>query len=98
MYWGDWSSDVCSADLRFRDEIRAVGREQGQRDSDPLIEITLSLLTPYGAYLIAEPLGVSGILAIVAAEIGRASCRKRGQILGGVGAPVMKYEFTGGQL
>lgn len=35
-------------------------------NSDPLIEITLSLLTPYAAYLLAEPLGVSGVLAVVA--------------------------------
>ncbi len=38
-------------------------------NADPLIEITLSLLTPYAAYLAAEPLGVSGILAIVAAGL-----------------------------
>ncbi len=39
------------------------------QNADPLIEITLSLLTPYAAYLAAEPLGVSGILAIVAAGL-----------------------------
>jgi Na+/H+ antiporter len=38
-------------------------------NADPLIEITLSLLTPYAAYLAAEPLGVSGILAVVAAGL-----------------------------
>ena len=38
-------------------------------NSDPLIEITLSLLTPYAAYLAAEPLGISGILAVVAAGL-----------------------------
>ncbi len=37
--------------------------------SDGLIEITLSLLTPYAAYLAAEHLGVSGILAVVAAGL-----------------------------
>jgi len=37
--------------------------------SDPLIEITLSLLTPFAAYLAAESLGVSGILAVVAAGL-----------------------------
>lgn len=37
--------------------------------SDPLIEITLSLMTPYAAYLAAEDLGVSGILAVVAAGL-----------------------------
>jgi CPA1 family monovalent cation:H+ antiporter len=38
-------------------------------NADPLIELTLSLLTPYAAYLAAEPLGVSGILAVVAAGL-----------------------------
>jgi len=37
--------------------------------SDPLIEITLSLLTPYAAYLAAEHAGTSGILAVVAAGL-----------------------------
>ena len=37
--------------------------------SDPLIEITLSLLTPFAAYLAAEFLGVSEILAVVAAGL-----------------------------
>jgi CPA1 family monovalent cation:H+ antiporter len=37
--------------------------------SDPLIEITLSLLTPFAAYLAADRLGVSGILAVVAAGL-----------------------------
>ena len=37
--------------------------------SDHLIEITLSLMTPYAAYLAAEHLGVSGILAVVAAGL-----------------------------
>jgi CPA1 family monovalent cation:H+ antiporter len=39
------------------------------RAADPLIEITLSLLTPYAAYLAAEPAGVSGILSVVAAGL-----------------------------
>ncbi len=38
-------------------------------NADPLIEITLSLLTPYAAYLAADGLGLSGILAVVAAGL-----------------------------
>jgi CPA1 family monovalent cation:H+ antiporter len=38
-------------------------------NADPLIELTLSLLTPYAAYLAAEPLGLSGILSVVAAGL-----------------------------
>lgn len=37
--------------------------------SDTLIEITLSLMTPYAAYLAAEHLGVSGVIAVVAAGL-----------------------------
>lgn len=39
------------------------------RASDPLIEITLSLMTPFAAYLAAEQLHVSGVLAVVAAGL-----------------------------
>jgi monovalent cation/hydrogen antiporter len=36
-----------------------------KRVDDPPIEITVSLLTPFVAYLLAERLGVSGVLAVV---------------------------------
>jgi monovalent cation/hydrogen antiporter len=36
-----------------------------KRVDDPPIEITVSLLTPFVAYLVAEALGVSGVLAVV---------------------------------
>lgn len=42
---------------------------QHLQSSDPLIEITLSLMTPFVAYLAAEAAGVSGILAVVAAGL-----------------------------
>jgi monovalent cation/hydrogen antiporter len=37
--------------------------------SDPLVEITITLVTPYAAYIPAEELGVSGVLATVAAGL-----------------------------
>jgi CPA1 family monovalent cation:H+ antiporter len=37
--------------------------------SDPLIETTLSLMTPYAAFLAADALGTSSILAVVAAGL-----------------------------
>ena len=37
--------------------------------ADPLVEITLSLLTPYAAYLAAQSLDLSGILSVVAAGL-----------------------------
>jgi CPA1 family monovalent cation:H+ antiporter len=36
-----------------------------RRVNDPPVQITLSLLTPFAAYLPAEALGVSGVLAVV---------------------------------
>jgi len=36
---------------------------------EPTIEITLSLMTPYAAYLAADHLGFSGVLAVVAAGL-----------------------------
>ena len=48
---------------RLRDLLRHV------EASDSMIETTLSLLTPYAAYLAAEHLHVSGVLAVVAAGL-----------------------------
>jgi len=48
---------------RIRDWLRAWER------SDPFIETTLSLLTPFAVYLAAEQLGFSSILAVVAAGL-----------------------------
>lgn len=48
---------------RVRDLLRAV------RGSDVFIEVTLSLMTPYAAYLAATVLGLSNILAVVAAGL-----------------------------
>jgi len=42
---------------------------QRLQSSDPLIEITLSLMTPFAAYLVADQLGVSNILAVIAAGL-----------------------------
>ena len=36
---------------------------------EPLVEITVTLFTPYAAYIPAEELGVSGVLATVAARL-----------------------------
>jgi len=39
------------------------------QSSDSYIEVTLSLMTPYAAYLAAEALGLSGVLGVVAAGL-----------------------------
>ena len=48
---------------RVRDLLQAM------KGSDALVDVTLSLMTPYAAYLAAEVLGVSSILAVVAAGL-----------------------------
>jgi monovalent cation/hydrogen antiporter len=48
---------------RVRDLLRAA------QSTDSMIEITISLMTPYAAYLAAEVLGVSSILAVVSAGL-----------------------------
>jgi CPA1 family monovalent cation:H+ antiporter len=48
---------------RLRDLLRRL------HASDSEIEVTLSLMTPYAAYLLAEQLGVSGVLSVVAAGL-----------------------------
>ncbi len=48
---------------RLRDLLKNIER------TDPFIEVTISLLTPYAAYLAADSLGLSSILAVVAAGL-----------------------------
>lgn len=48
---------------RLRDLLRHL------HGSDALIEVTLSLMTPYAAYLLAEQWGVSGVLSVVASGL-----------------------------
>ena len=48
---------------RLRDLLRHV------QASDSMIETTLSLMTPYAAYLLSERLQVSGVLGVVAAGL-----------------------------
>lgn len=47
---------------KLRDLLKRPGE-------DPMIEVTLSLLTPYAAYLAGEAVHVSGILAVVASGL-----------------------------
>lgn len=47
---------------------KAIGWLREQLD-DPPVEITISLLTPFAAYLPAERLGASGVLAVVTAGL-----------------------------
>jgi len=48
---------------KLRDLLRSL------RAGDTYVETTLSLMTPYAAYLLAEHLGVSGVLSVVAAGL-----------------------------
>ncbi len=46
----------------------AVGKIHARLD-DPPVQVTISLLTPFAAYLPADRLGLSGVLAVVAAGL-----------------------------
>jgi CPA1 family monovalent cation:H+ antiporter len=48
---------------KLRDLLQRLNR------AEPVIEITLSLMTPFAAYLAADQLGVSNILAVIAAGL-----------------------------
>src|SRR5690348_18036118 len=74
---GDWSSDVCSSDLKAR--IR-VAREHGVESFDPglsggIDEIGKRVLPEKIAA--EKDVGVGNEDDSIAAEIGRASCRER---------------------
>jgi len=49
--------------------IGRLAQQFHRRVDDAPIEITVSLLTPFAAYLLAERLGVSGVLAVVTAGL-----------------------------
>jgi NhaP-type Na+/H+ or K+/H+ antiporter len=54
---------VAYAIGRLRDLLRRL------RATETLVETTLSLMTPYAAYLLADRLQVSGVLSVVAAAL-----------------------------
>src|SRR3546814_1045234 len=79
MRISDWSSDVCSSDLRGR--LEAVEFFSGHRIDR--LQIALEGAGPHREGLLLRPhdLTLGGIpgdeIAEVVAEIGRASCRER---------------------
>jgi monovalent cation/hydrogen antiporter len=60
---------VAIAGIGFGLLVGLIVREVQRRLDDPPVQITVSLLTPFVAYLPAERLHVSGILAVVSAGI-----------------------------
>jgi CPA1 family monovalent cation:H+ antiporter len=56
------------------------GRISRHAGEEPGIEVLISLLIPFGAYLVADRLGVSPILAAVAAGITMSHAEIRGQV------------------
>src|SRR5205814_5088778 len=93
----DWSSDVCSSDLRLLQAVRLRSQSLSQRDQKDWREVRRGMDTTVLAFL-AAPFVASLILAGIHAylgvhvvergvifEIGRASCRERGWGLVGGG-------------
>src|SRR3712207_9544003 len=70
-YWRDWSSDVCSSDLKAIASSRFTGRQTGSR-------------RPGARYkLIASSCLTVLCLLVLVLKIGRASCRGKSVDLGG---------------
>src|SRR5437867_13434694 len=83
--YGDWSSDVCSSDL-FRGFAKAA---EGKAELSPA-ELAKALEEAANAAYRAVTKPTEGTILTVARaagdEIGRASCRERGEMGGGGGA------------
>lgn len=60
---------VGTGGAAFGYAVARVVREARRRIDDPLVEITITLLTPFLAYIPAEELGLSGILAVVSSGL-----------------------------
>src|SRR5688500_19578697 len=92
---GDWSSDVCSSDLRCspRDEAAAPAVRTGWQVPQRLLSPALEL--GYGA---GEPLGQEGSFGVAECwkQIGRASCREGVELsVGGVWDEKKNTEYNG---
>src|SRR3546814_4459352 len=68
MRISDWSSDVCSSDLRLRTAVAGLIERRGIEllDRNPILRQQRDLLLPFRRHVDAE-----------GDEIGRASCRER---------------------
>src|SRR5437762_14320545 len=77
-YIGDWSSDVCSSDLRTRDRRRA---RRLDREPAPLPYLALDLdpAAVLGDDPVCDGEAEPGTLADQLGEIGRAACREGGR-------------------
>src|SRR5437762_11289619 len=95
-YIGDWSSDVCSSDLRtWRPRARSpmiARRVPGANDTAERGR------GGWSSWLARRRVRIALVLLALAVEIGRASCRERGEVsVGGVGVE-KKGIWSGGRL
>src|SRR5207253_5202070 len=94
----DWSSDVCSSDLALIDDAVRTARERAVGFAENAIDLiaVVALLVPRddavatrgrGAIAVtAVAVDQVAVVALLAREIGRASCRERGEEACGGGA------------
>src|SRR5256885_5335236 len=83
---GDWSSDVCSSDLRCRtDRADAIGKADPAREQKGADTPSAQPDRRWYRSLFPKPNGV-GLARQIRDKIGRASCRGRGEISGGAGS------------
>src|SRR5690349_21993231 len=90
----DWSSDVCSSDLVGDGAARSPDRRSGRlpvarRGRERVARVVDDVRRAAGA---AEPGGLE-LRSVV--EIGRASCRERGEVSGGAGGVRERSKLAG---
>src|SRR5438270_10664840 len=85
----DWSSDVCSSDLEMRRDERVIVMGEDVGIKGGVFKATDGLFKEFGEMRVIDtPLAESGIVGV---EIGRASCRERGQMRVGAESRDKKY-------
>src|SRR3546814_1879575 len=93
MRISDWSSDVCSSDLKAGDQIRQVAQQRGDRlwlapscsllhvpvdlDAERDLDAELRSWLSFATQKLDELNVLASSLANTVDEIGRASCRER---------------------
>src|SRR5258707_13304007 len=79
-YWRDWSSDVCSSDLRGYEERNYRWRKVVDSHPWSFSEIKLSATGNCVLRNLVHAIDLLLIDSICNCKIGRASCRERGKI------------------
>src|SRR3546814_4248477 len=73
----DWSSDVCSSDLRERSCRHPRPPSRGSRASDGAVALDARVKPEHDGFKCCKGWAITSFVTLGAFEIGRASCRER---------------------